>query len=116
MFEPDDALETQPRCPSGESPNRDAVAEDVVHPPDVGRFWRDHQLRLKQLLVVAVPRPQHHAVLAEEDRLLVAVGRDVPNSKDWHCLPICGLAACSWGRSEMSPKKAIESSRVIAIS
>src|SRR5215469_5790442 len=115
MFEPDDALETQPRCPSGESRNRDAVAEDVVHSPDVGRFWRDHQLRVKQPLVVAVPRPQHHAVLAEEDRLLVAVGRDVPNSKDWHCLPIAGSLPAA-GASEMSPKKAIESSPVISIS
>ena len=41
----------------------------------------DDQLRLDQPLVVAVARPEHHAVLAERDRLAVAVGRDVTDSR-----------------------------------
>ena len=42
------------------------------------------QSRLEQLLVVAVARAEHHAVLAERHRLLVAVGGDVTDGEERH--------------------------------
>ena len=62
----------------------DAVAEHVEHPAQLGRLGRDGKARLQQLLVEAVARPQHHAVLAEGHRLPVAVGRDVADAEDGH--------------------------------
>jgi hypothetical protein len=38
-------------------------------------------------LVAVVARTQHHAVLAERDRLAVMIGPDVPDSENRHCSP-----------------------------
>ena len=39
---------------------------------------------VEQLLIVAVARPQHHAMLAERNRLAIAVGRDVTDREQLH--------------------------------
>ena len=57
--------------------------------------------RFEQPLVVAVARPQHHAMLAKGNRLLVAVGRDVTHGNDRHCTGLlgdCGLRLRGLGR------------------
>jgi hypothetical protein len=36
---------------------------------------RDGQTRLKKLQVVTFPRPEHHAMLPEADRLGIAINR-----------------------------------------
>ena len=84
MIEPDVALEAQlvglrPRNPQSSRSCRTHRA-----PSEAGGLGRDLQPRLKQLLVVAVARAEHHAMLAERHRLLVAVGRDVADGKERH--------------------------------
>src|SRR5690348_15861590 len=116
MIEPDDALETQLLRPPREPRKCDAVAEHVMKPSDIHRFGGNGQLTVEQPLIMAVARPQHHAMFAECDRLLVAVGRDVADGQDRHFRDYCELAVCAWDSSGMYPKKAVESSRVIAIS
>ena len=44
------------------------------------------QARVDQPLVVAVARPEHHAVVAERDRPAIAVGGDVADGQDGHGL------------------------------
>ena len=63
---------------------RDAIAERVVDPVEMGRLGRDAKPRVDQPLVIAVARPEHHAVLAERDRPAVAVGGDVANRENGH--------------------------------
>src|SRR5689334_16606091 len=84
MVETDRALEPQFLSPAREAGDRDAIAEDVVDPAQLGWFWRDHEPRLEQLLVVAVARPEHHPMLAKRDRLLVGIGRHVPDGQKSH--------------------------------
>ena len=91
VIEANETLEAQLRCPAGKAGNRHAIAKHVVHPADIGRFRSDREPGVEQLLIVAVARPQHHAVLAEGNRLLVAVDGKVPNGDDAHRLPIAAL-------------------------
>ena len=77
MIESDRAVEAQHVVPPLEARQRDAVAEHVVQPAQRDRLRLDDQPRLDQPLIVAVARPEHHAMLAERDRLAVAIGRDV---------------------------------------
>ena len=84
LLETNHAFEAQLLSSPAEPGNGNAVAENVVDPSDIGGFRRDHQLSLEQFLVVVVARPQHHAVLAECDGLLVAVNSKVFDGKDGH--------------------------------
>ncbi len=84
VVEPDHAFKAQLLRPAGEPSDRDAVAEDIVHPTKRGGFGSDDQPGVEQPLVIAVARPQHHAVLAKGDRLLVAVGGNVSHGDDRH--------------------------------
>jgi hypothetical protein len=96
VFKANEALETQLRRPSCESRDRNAIVEHVVHPTQIDGLRRDPELGGEKLLVVAVARPQHHAVLAERDWLLVPVGRDVAHGDDEH--RPCLLRVCGPGR------------------
>ena len=49
------------------------IAEHILRPGKLARLRRNSELRFKHLLVVVVPRTQHHAVLAECDRLLIVI-------------------------------------------
>src|SRR6516164_1567044 len=84
MVEPDRAVDTQQVAAAGEPGKRDAIAEHIMEPAQFRRLWRDDKLLLDQLLVVAVARPQHHPMLAEGNRLLVPVGRDMANGQEMH--------------------------------
>src|SRR6516162_8154697 len=92
VVEANDTLDAQLLRSAGESGDRNTITEDVVHPADISRFRGNDELGIEQFLVVAVARPQHHAVLAERDRLLVAVDGDVANGDDLHRL--CLLWVC----------------------
>src|SRR6266481_7968896 len=101
LIEANDALEMKLLSSPAEPGNGNAIAKHVVDPPDVRGFRRDRELSLEQLLVVVVPRPQHHAMFAKCDRLLIAVGGDVANSDDGHRLCLlrgCRLRLCGFGR------------------
>jgi hypothetical protein len=84
VIEADAAFEAKLRRSFGETSDSDAVSEHVVHPMERRRFGRDGERSLDQTLVVAVARPEHDPVLAERNRLAVAVGRDVADGEDRH--------------------------------
>ena len=52
--------------------------------PEAAGLRRDTEGRVDHPLVVQVARPQHHPVLAEGDRMTIAIGGDVPNGQRWH--------------------------------
>ena len=81
--------------------DRDAIAEHVVHPAQSTGSGVIDEPRFDQPLVIAVARAQHHAVLAERHRLLVAVGRDVADGEKLHlpariALVAVQFQACVW--------------------
>src|SRR3954464_6423366 len=84
MVEAEGALEAQLARAAREARDRDAVAEDVVDPAELSRLGGDVQPRLEEPLVVALARAQQHPVLAEGDRLPVAVGRHVADGANRH--------------------------------
>ncbi len=55
----------------------DAVVEHVVYPAKPMRPRLNGETGAKEPLVVAVPGPQHHPVLAEPNRRVIGIGRDV---------------------------------------
>jgi len=48
---------------------------------------QDIQLRADQPQIVALPRPEHHAMFAELHGLRVSIDRDVPYSQKEHVVP-----------------------------
>ncbi len=75
------AFEPQRGRRSGERGERHAIVEHVVEPADAARPRLDRQFGLDQPLVVAVARAQHQAMLAQFDRLRVAVSRQVADAQ-----------------------------------
>ena len=69
-----------------EARHADAVAERVVAEPEARRLGQDRQRRVEEMLVVPLARRKHHAVLAEGDRLPVAVGGHMVDAVDRHFL------------------------------
>src|SRR5215217_4072704 len=61
-----------------------AVAEDVVHPSDAGRLRGYRKISFDQSLVVAVPRPKHHAMLSKANRPRIRVSGDMPDAENCH--------------------------------
>ena len=55
----------------------DGIVEYVVEPAKTGWIGRDDQTGAEKLKVVALPRPEHHAVLPESYRLGVTINRDM---------------------------------------
>ena len=81
------AFEAKLRGPFCETGGRDMIAEDILRPGKLARLGRDFELGFEHLLVVVVARTQHHPVLAERDRLLIVIRRDVPDGENRHCSP-----------------------------
>jgi hypothetical protein len=79
MIKPDLAFESQFARLAPKARNGDTISERVMDPAQLRRLGRDLNLRVEELLIVTVARPEHHAVFAERHRLLVAIGRDVAN-------------------------------------
>ena len=63
---------------------RDTVAEWVMDPVDADRLRSDQKARVDQPLVIAVAWPEHHAVLAEGDRLSIEVSGNVADRQNCH--------------------------------
>jgi len=55
-----------------------------MDPMDAGRLRSDEETRVDQPLVIAVAWPEHHAVLAEGDRLSIEVSGNVADRQDCH--------------------------------
>ena len=87
MIETNSAFEPKLRGTVGEARDVEVVAERILGPADARRRGGDHELRVDQALVMAVARTQHHAMLAEADRLPVLVGRDVLDGQRGHSTP-----------------------------
>src|SRR5580704_17875332 len=87
MVETNSADKAQLAGPVAEMSGRHVIAEAVPRPGQLPRFWRDFEFRCNHLLIVVVARPQHHAVLAERDRLVIMISRNVSNVANRHCRP-----------------------------
>jgi hypothetical protein len=87
MIEPNGALEAKRLSPAGKARDGYMVAEDILRPPQIGRFRTDLELRVEHPLVKAFARTQHHPVLAEGHRLFVSIGRNMPDGENHHCHP-----------------------------
>src|SRR4029077_14436775 len=71
----------------GEMRDRDVIAELISTPSKLPRLRPNFKLGLQHLLVVVVTPAQHHPVLAEGNRLMIAIGRDVFDRENRHCRP-----------------------------
>ena len=98
VVETNGAFEAKLRGPVRETGGRDMIAEDILRPGKLARLGCDFEFGFEHLLVVVVARTQHHPVLAERDRLLIVVGRDVPDGENWHCnaTMICVPITCNF--------------------
>ena len=81
VIDADPAFDMKHRRALGEAGGRDVIAERIARPGNLAWRGRDREFGLQHLLVAIVARPQHHAMLAERDRLPVAIGRDVPDGE-----------------------------------
>ena len=86
MVEADVALEPKLGRLVREARDGDAVAEDIVDPPQSARRGIYLDPGVEEPLIIAVARPEHDPVLTEGDWLLVAVGRDVPDREKRHLI------------------------------
>src|SRR5450631_660349 len=90
VLKPNDRLECQRRCQRlcREVDQRQAIAENVVNPPNLGWTGRDLESAIQQVLVKTVPRPEHQLMRAWPHRLLVLVCRRVMNGENRHGGPL----------------------------
>src|SRR5579862_5647331 len=79
-----DAFKAKLFGPTLEFSNGDGVVEHIVEPAKASGMGRDAQTGPQKLQVVALPRPEHHAVLAEPDGLGVTIRRDVAHREETH--------------------------------
>jgi hypothetical protein len=79
------ALEAKLRGSVRETGDCNVIAEEILRPGQLARFWSDFEFGFEHLLVVVITRTQHHPVLAECDRLPIVIGRDVPDGENRHC-------------------------------
>jgi hypothetical protein len=84
MSDRNGAVETKLVRTIGKARDRNMIAEAVQRPVDSARRGRDIEAGFQHSLVVVVARPQHHAVLAECDRLPIVIGGDVPDGENRH--------------------------------
>jgi hypothetical protein len=73
--------------PVGKMRGRHVIAEAIPRPSQLLRFWRDFDLGFDDLLIVVVARTQHHPVLAECDRPVIVISRNVSDVANRHCRP-----------------------------
>jgi len=87
VVETNSAFEAKLRSSVFETGGRDVIAEDIPRPGEFARLGPDFEFGFEYLLVLIVPRTQHHAVLTESDRTLIMICRDMPYGEDRHCNP-----------------------------
>ena len=85
VVDPNGAFEAKLRGSACETSDRDMIAEDILRPGKLARLGRYFELGFEHLLIVIVARAQHHAVLAECDRLLIVIRREVSDGENRHC-------------------------------
>jgi hypothetical protein len=66
--------------------DRDEVAENIVHPPDLLRLGDNAQALIEQFLVIAITWAKHHPMVAKSDWYAIAINRDVPNCQNRHLI------------------------------
>src|SRR5580693_9466173 len=111
MVEANVADKAQLASPVVEMSGRHVIAEAVPRPSQLPRLWRDFEFRRNHLLIVVVAWTQHHPVLAECDRSIIMISRDVSDVANRHCDPkimdapatsiaaaILSTACMSWAR------------------
>src|SRR5579872_5537319 len=81
-----EALKAQFRGGSLKVGNGNGIVEDVMEPAETNRIGRNAQAGLEKLEVVTFPRPEHHAMLPEANRLGVAVDCVVAYGKQRHIM------------------------------
>jgi len=74
-----------PVCEMG---GRHVIAKNIPHPGKLLRSGRNFELGLEYPLVVVISRTQHHPVLAEGDRLIIVICRNVSDAENRHCGPM----------------------------
>src|SRR5580704_699423 len=84
MIETNTADKAKLAGPTAKLSGRHVVAEAIPRPGKVLRTGRDFELCFNDLLIVVVARTQHHPVLAECDRLIIAICRDMFDGKNRH--------------------------------
>src|SRR5258708_3497505 len=95
MVQGDRADEAELARPPREASDGHAIAEDVVNPAQIGGLGRDLDLRLQQLLVIAVARPEHDPMLAQRHGLSIAVDGRMSHGDQGHWTgisPLCCTA------------------------
>ena len=86
MLETNGADNTQFVRTVGEMRDRNMIAELILPPSKLPRLRPNFKLALQHLLVVVITRTQHHPMLAEGDRLIVTIARDVFDRENWHAV------------------------------
>ena len=84
VFQRHRAVEPQQRRRAAERRHRDRIVEHVVQPAQLFRLWRDVQAGPDQTQVVAFAWPEHHAVLTQLHRLLVAIRGEMAHRQHVH--------------------------------
>src|ERR1700685_2867696 len=87
MVETNSADKAKLAGPVVEMSGRHVIAEAVPRPSQLPRFWRDFEFRCDHLLIVVIARTQHHPVLAECDRPIIMISRNVSDVANRHCRP-----------------------------
>src|SRR5580692_83726 len=87
MIETNAADKAKLAGPVAKMRGRHVIAEAVPRPSQLLRARRDFEFCCNDLLIVIIAWPQHHAVLAECDRLIIMISRNVPDAENRHCRP-----------------------------
>jgi hypothetical protein len=84
MVETNTADKAKLAGPVAEMCGRHVIAETILRPGKLLRSGRDFELGLEYPLVVVIARTQHHSVLAEGDRLIIVICRNVSDAENRH--------------------------------
>ena len=84
MIEHDFGVEHQLVGFAGKVRDRDAIAKCIVQPSHILGPRKDVKPELNQVLIEAVARPAHQAVVAQAHRSLVGVTCDVADGQERH--------------------------------
>src|ERR1700686_3900627 len=87
MVEANSADKAKLAGPVAKMSGRHVIAEAVPRPSQLPRSGRDFEFCRNHLLIVVVAWTQHHAVLAECDRLFIMISRNVSDVANRHCRP-----------------------------
>src|SRR5258705_6415977 len=84
MFKPVYAFERQLLCRRGKARDADAVTKHIMDIANIDWLGRNGERTIQNMLVEALARPEHHAMLAERHRLGVAIASQMANGQNIH--------------------------------